>query len=62
MVGTYFITSTLTAFKIISQTYHQLTITKSMMINSFIHYVIVFLISIPVFKGRMKFVLGGNYE
>lgn len=32
------------------------------MINSFIHYVIVFLITIPVFKGRMKFVLGGNYE
>lgn len=57
-----FITSTLTAFKIISQTYHQLPITKSMMINSFIHYVIVFLITIPVFKGRMKFVLGGNYE
>ena len=57
-----FITSTLSAFKIIGQTYHQLPITKSMMINSFIHYVIVFLISIPVFKGRMKFILGGNYE
>ncbi|HGK8011313.1 TPA: hypothetical protein ACJ7A5_001617, partial [Streptococcus pyogenes] len=57
-----FITNTLAAFKIIGQTYHQLPITKSMMINSFIHYVIVFLISIPVFKGRMKFILGGNYE
>lgn len=56
-----FITNTLAAFKIIGQTYHQLPITKSM-INSFIHYVIVFLISIPVFKGRMKFILGGNYE
>lgn len=44
-----FITCTLTTFKIIGQTYHQLPITKSMMINSFIHYVIVFLISIPVF-------------
>lgn len=57
-----FITSTLAAFKIIGQTYHQLPITKSMMINSFIHYVIVFLISIPVFKGRMKFIHGGTYE
>ncbi|HDB3110101.1 hypothetical protein [Helcococcus ovis] len=57
-----FITSTLSAFKIIGQTYHQLPITKSMMLNSFIHYVIVFLISIPVFIGRMKFILGGNYE
>ncbi|HFZ7480617.1 TPA: hypothetical protein ACGPTX_002101, partial [Streptococcus agalactiae] len=57
-----FITNTLAAFKIISQTYHQLPITKNMMINSFIHYLIVFLISIPVYKGRMKFILGGNYE
>ncbi|HES9370866.1 TPA: hypothetical protein VPJ02_001748, partial [Streptococcus pyogenes] len=57
-----FITSTLAAFKIIGQTYHQLPITKNMMINSFIHYVIVFLFSIPVFKGRMKFIFGGNYE
>jgi len=57
-----FIISTLTAFKIIGQTYHQLPITKNMMINSFIHYVIVFLISITVFKGRMKLILGGNYE
>lgn len=37
-----FITSTLSAFKIIGQTYHQLPITKNMMINSFIHYVISF--------------------
>ncbi|HGD1239935.1 TPA: hypothetical protein ACINME_001375 [Streptococcus agalactiae] len=57
-----FITNALAAFKIIGQTYHQLPITKSMMINSFIHYVIVFLISIPVYKGRMKFIHGGNYE
>lgn len=57
-----FITNTLATFKIIGQTYHQLPITKNMKINSFIHYVIVFLISIPVFKGRMKFILGGNYE
>lgn len=57
-----FITNTLAAFKIIGQTYHQLPITNNMMINSFIHYVIVFLISIPVFKGRMKFIFGGNYE
>ena len=57
-----FITNTLAAFKIIGQTYHQLPITKNMMINSFIHYLIVFLISIPVFKGRMKFIFGGNYE
>ncbi|HEO0235714.1 TPA: hypothetical protein VA736_002373 [Streptococcus agalactiae] len=57
-----FITSTLIAFKIIGQTYHQLPITKSMMINSFIHYVIVFLISILVFKGRMKFIIEETYE
>ena len=57
-----FITSTLSAFKIIGQTYHQLPIAKNMMINSYIHYVIVFLISIPVFKSRMKFIFGGNYE
>lgn len=56
-----FIISTLVAFKIIGQTYHQLPITKNMMINSFIHYVIVFLISIPVFKGRMKFILKESY-
>ncbi len=56
-----FIISTLSAFKIIGQTYHQLPITKNMMINSFIHYLIVFLISIPMFKGRMKFIFGGTY-
>ena len=57
-----FIISTLAAFKIIGQTYHQLPITKNMMINSFIHFVIVFLINIPVFKGRMKFILGETYD
>ena len=57
-----FITSTLTAFKIIGQTYHQLPITKNMMINSFIHYVIVLLISLIVYESRMKFINGGDYE
>ena len=56
-----FIISTLAAFKIIGQTYHQLPITKNMMINSFIHYVIAFLISIPMFKGRVKFILKETY-
>lgn len=57
-----FITSVLVTFKITSKTYHQIPFTKTLMINNFIHYVIVFLISIPVFKGRMKFIHGGNYE
>ena len=62
IVALDFITSTLSAFKIIGQTYHQLPIIKSMMINSFIHYVIVLLISLIVNESRMKFINGGDYE
>ena len=33
-----------------------------MIVNSLIHYLIVFLISLTVYQGRMKFIDGGDYE
>ena len=53
-----FITNALTLVGILKDSFTKIPFTKVDGINTFINYVIAFFISLPIYKGRMKFING----
>ena len=46
------------AIGILERSFYQIPVTSNKMVNTFINYVLVFFISIPVYKGRMRVING----